>query len=244
MSKYTTGELARLCGVSVRTVQYYDTRGILVPGELTEGGRRLYSETDVRKMQVICFLRGLGFSLNAIGTLWEDENPEKVIRLLIEDQEKTLRGEITERQIALDTLGALRRELKDLPGVSVDSIGDIAHMMKTKNKLRRMRWMMVLLGLPVEVLELGSIVYGAMTGVWWPVLLGLAAAVVYSAWMTVYYFRRVRYVCPECHCTFKPKFSAMLWAAHTQKTRRLTCPECGKKSWCLEVYDESADQKT
>ena len=28
MSKYTTGELAKLCGVTVRTVQYYDTRGI------------------------------------------------------------------------------------------------------------------------------------------------------------------------------------------------------------------------
>ena len=44
MSKYTTGEIAKLCGVSVRTVQYYDTRGILAPSELTEGGRRLYSE--------------------------------------------------------------------------------------------------------------------------------------------------------------------------------------------------------
>lgn len=31
MSKYTTGEIAKLCGVSVRTVQYYDERGILIP---------------------------------------------------------------------------------------------------------------------------------------------------------------------------------------------------------------------
>lgn len=37
MSKYTTGEIAKLCGVSVRTVQYYDTRNILTPSELTEG---------------------------------------------------------------------------------------------------------------------------------------------------------------------------------------------------------------
>lgn len=50
MSKYTTGEIAKLCGVSVRTVQYYDTRGILTPSELTEGGRRLYSE-DVYSAQ-------------------------------------------------------------------------------------------------------------------------------------------------------------------------------------------------
>lgn len=31
MSKYTTGEIAKLCGVTVRTVQYYDKRGILNP---------------------------------------------------------------------------------------------------------------------------------------------------------------------------------------------------------------------
>ena len=41
MSKYTTGEIAKLCGVSVRTVQYYDSRNILVPSALSEGGRRL-----------------------------------------------------------------------------------------------------------------------------------------------------------------------------------------------------------
>ena len=60
MSKYTTGELAKLCGVSVRTVQYYDTRGILVPSELSEGGRRLYSEDDLKLMKIICFLREAG----------------------------------------------------------------------------------------------------------------------------------------------------------------------------------------
>lgn len=39
MSLYTTGELAKKCNVSVRTIQYYDERGILVPTDLTEGGR-------------------------------------------------------------------------------------------------------------------------------------------------------------------------------------------------------------
>ena len=57
MSKYTTGELAKLCSVTVRTAQYYDTRGILIPSELSEGGRRLYSEDDLRCMKIICFLR-------------------------------------------------------------------------------------------------------------------------------------------------------------------------------------------
>ena len=57
MSKYTTGEIAKLCGVSVRTVQYYDERGILIPSELSEGGRRLYSEDDYKKLKIICYLK-------------------------------------------------------------------------------------------------------------------------------------------------------------------------------------------
>ena len=55
MSKYTTGEMAKLCGVTVRTVQYYDTRGILIPSELSEGGRRLYSEDDLKRMRSSVF---------------------------------------------------------------------------------------------------------------------------------------------------------------------------------------------
>ena len=77
MSKYTTGEIAKLCGVTVRTVQYYDTRGVLIPSELTEGGRRLYSEEDLQKMKIICFLRGLDFSIDNIATLSKKKTPKR-----------------------------------------------------------------------------------------------------------------------------------------------------------------------
>ena len=79
MSKYTTGEIAKLCGVTVRTVQYYDTRGILVPSELTEGGRRLYSEGDVKRLKIICFLRELGLPIDQVRQLLTEEDPGSVI---------------------------------------------------------------------------------------------------------------------------------------------------------------------
>ena len=69
MSRYTTGEIAKLCGVTVRTVQYYDTRGILIPTELTEGGRRLYSEKDLNRLKIICFFRELRLPINSISQL-------------------------------------------------------------------------------------------------------------------------------------------------------------------------------
>ena len=91
MSKYTTGEMAKLCGVTVRTVQYYDGRGILVPSELSEGGRRLYSEENLKRLKLICFLRELGLPIDSISQLFSEENPGSVISLLIDQQKAAVR---------------------------------------------------------------------------------------------------------------------------------------------------------
>lgn len=63
---YSTGELAKAAGVTVRTVQYYDKRGILLPSQLTEGGRRIYTESDLERLKIICFLRDLDFPLSRL----------------------------------------------------------------------------------------------------------------------------------------------------------------------------------
>ena len=86
MSQYTTGELAKECGITVRTVQFYDQKGILVPSSLTEGGRRLYSDEDLKMMKIICFLRDMGLSLDTIGKLLREEDPGSVISVLLEQQ--------------------------------------------------------------------------------------------------------------------------------------------------------------
>lgn len=62
----TVGELARKCGVTVRTLQYYDEKGLLVPSEYSEGGRRMYSGRDTLRLQQIVFLKSMGFSLEEI----------------------------------------------------------------------------------------------------------------------------------------------------------------------------------
>ena len=107
MSQYTTGELAKACGVTVRTVQFYDQKGILIPSALTEGGRRLYSEADLKRMKIICFLRDTGLSLDTIGKLLEEEDPGSVISIFLEQQEQVLREEISERQEQMNRLELL-----------------------------------------------------------------------------------------------------------------------------------------
>ena len=241
MSMYTTGELAKLCGVSVRTVQYYDSRNILVPSQLSEGGRRLYSEEDLKRMRIICFLREAGVPINKIGELFGEEHPEKVIFLLLEQQERELREEITVSQRKLDIVEGIRRMLKEIPNFSVASIGDIALMMKQKKKLAGMRRMMVLTGLPVSALEWVSVILWITKGIWWLFAAWVLVAAAWGSAVSVYYFSHVKYICPECHEVFSPRRKEAFWAYHTPKMRRLTCPKCGHRGLCVEVYAEKED---
>ena len=240
MSKYTTGEIAKLCGVTVRTVQYYDTRGILVPSELTEGGRRLYSEEDVKRMKVICFLRDLGLPIDSISKLLSEEDPGSVISLLFDQQEQTLKKEIEERNKMLDGLAELKAGLKEVSRFSVESIGDIALIMTNKEKLRQIHLTLLLTGIPVSALQWTSIILWIMKGIWWPFLVWLAVAIPYGILASRWYFRRVSYICPQCHTVFRPGFKEALFANHTASTRNLTCPACGHHGFCVEVAGENA----
>ena len=241
MSKYTTGEIAKLCGVSVRTVQYYDFRNILVPSELSEGGRRLYSEDDLKRMRIICFLREAGLPINSIGELFAEEHPEKVISILLDQQEQTLREELEEQQKKLSIVETIKRELKEVKSFSVESIGDIALIMKNKNKLRKMRWAMVLTGIPVTALQWTSIILWITHGLWWLFVIWACVAIPWGIVVSINYFKRVAYICPECHEVFRPRLKEVFWAYHTPKMRRLTCPKCGHRGLCVEVYAEKED---
>ena len=238
MSKYTTGEIAKLCGVSVRTVQYYDTRGILTPSELTDGGRRLYSEDDLKRMKIICFLRDAGISINNIGELLSEDDPSSVISVLLEQQEQLLREEVCERQAKLDMLDGIKRELKGVENFSIESIGDIAYVMENKKKMRQLHTILLITGLPINIIQWISIILWIFTGILWLFALWILIAISYAIWVTKFYFKKVAYICPQCHEVFKPKLKEAIFARHTPTLRKLTCTHCGYKGFCVETYGE------
>lgn len=63
---YTVGELAKLSGVSTRTLRYYDQMGLLTPERVCENGYRVYERAQVDRLQQILFYRELGVALKAI----------------------------------------------------------------------------------------------------------------------------------------------------------------------------------
>lgn len=64
--EYTVQKLARLAGVSTRTLRYYDEIGILKPARINSSGYRIYGQTEVDRLQQILFYRELGVSLDSI----------------------------------------------------------------------------------------------------------------------------------------------------------------------------------
>ena len=68
----TVGTVARLAGVTVRTLHHYDEIGLLTPGGRSDAGYRRYDEADLERLQRILFYRELGFGLDDIRTVMTD----------------------------------------------------------------------------------------------------------------------------------------------------------------------------
>lgn len=82
----TVNEVSRLTGVSIRTLRYYDSIGLLKPAEYTEAGYRLYDDTALERMQQILLFRELEFSLKDIRKIVDapDFDREKALTQQIE----------------------------------------------------------------------------------------------------------------------------------------------------------------
>ncbi len=211
MTRYTTGEVAKLCDVSVRTVQFYDEKGLLKPTDLTDGGRRLYSQADVQRMHTICFLKELGFSLKDISTLLIDESPRSMLQFLVDEQKRSLEQQIEDEKARLERLLELEGGLRYINNPTIEAIGAIANIMDSKIKLRNMRIWMLFWGLLMDVGWVGGLIFGIVTGSWIWFAIGLPAAVIIGIVISRYYYTHTAYICPEDHTVFRAPFGQMFW---------------------------------
>jgi DNA-binding transcriptional MerR regulator len=69
METYYVREFAHLAGVTVRTLHYYDQKGLLKPSRRIDGTHRLYKQHDLLRLQQILTLKELGFTLEEIRAL-------------------------------------------------------------------------------------------------------------------------------------------------------------------------------
>lgn len=90
---FTSGQLAKQCHTSIRTVQYYDQNGLL-RAKRSQSNRREYDEQDLLRLQQIITYRQLGFTLKDIQELIDNRQASKTLSALIDKQTAMLHQQI------------------------------------------------------------------------------------------------------------------------------------------------------
>lgn len=131
---WRVGELSRRSGLSVRTLHPYDAIGLLSPVHRSKAGYRLYTPTDVTRLQQIRSLRGLGFPLGEIRNLLDraDVSPAHVIDLHIRrlKEHVALQSELCRR---LEGIAAHFSEAKE---VTPDTFFQVMELMSMMEKIK------------------------------------------------------------------------------------------------------------
>ena len=93
---YQVKDVARFAGVSVRTLHHYDAIGLLVPGARTAAGYRLYTDSDLLRLQQVLVGRELGLALEEIRRSFDDPHFDLKSSLLIQKERLRERAKATE----------------------------------------------------------------------------------------------------------------------------------------------------
>ena len=104
----TVHEVSKLSGVSIRTLQYYDSIGLLKPSDYTESGYRLYDDAALERLQMILLFRELEFPLKDIGKIIDSPQFDK--RKALEQQIELL----TLKKEHIENLLNLARGIKEI----------------------------------------------------------------------------------------------------------------------------------
>ncbi len=113
---FQIGELARLLNLSPRTIRYYEEIGLLASIRRVEGGKRVYTGEDLRRLRFIKKLKALGLTLAEMQELeaayLKHRTNRKVLPRLVELLDRRI-SEIDER---IETLASLRYEIVEYRG--------------------------------------------------------------------------------------------------------------------------------
>jgi DNA-binding transcriptional MerR regulator len=97
------GELAKKHGVTLRTLRFYEDKGLLTPKR--EGTTRLYARRDVARLKLIMLGRKVGFSLREVKQMLDLYDPSgsntKQLKLTLDKSEKQL-GRLEKQRVAID----------------------------------------------------------------------------------------------------------------------------------------------
>ena len=127
-TKLKIGEFSQMMQVTVKTLRHYEQKGLLKPDEVDEWtGYRYYTVEQMQRLNSIRELQQLGFSLDEIGLLYEDDSHDPTIGQLsrkIRDTEQQLRMLMDRREKLLNWRRSLK-EIRTMEKFSIQSLPEI-----------------------------------------------------------------------------------------------------------------------
>lgn len=137
------GELAKLTGITVRTLHHYDQIGLLSPSQLSDKGHRLYTGKDIERLQQIITLKQLGFSLVEINAFIENQrlNRVQIIKMQLDSVKKQIELQ-EDLYIRLESIYKLLNSQKDVSVNQFINLIEVTNMVEkyfTKEQLQRMK---------------------------------------------------------------------------------------------------------
>ena len=122
------GEFSRLMQVTVKTLRHYEQKELLIPNEVDEWtGYRYYSIGQMLKLNSIRNLQRLGFSLEEIRDLYDEESHTPSVEQLtekIEETERQLQQLILRRNQLLEWMGS-RKKINEMEKFTIESLPEI-----------------------------------------------------------------------------------------------------------------------
>lgn len=128
--RWKVGELARMTGLTVRTLRFYDQIGLLAPSDQTEAGHRLYGEADLARLHQIVTLKELGLSLDEVKRTLSDGQvlPLELVRL----QMDRIKAQMRAQQRLLDKLEYAAKRLVNHAPLAAEDFADLLAAMNAE----------------------------------------------------------------------------------------------------------------
>jgi DNA-binding transcriptional MerR regulator len=129
MTELTVGAVAARTGMTVRALHHYDHIGLLSPSGRSDAGYRLYNAADLRRLETIALLRGLGLSLAEVASA-VTQGPEALGQLLEQQRDRLLRR-LEEERALVARLDHMAERLRTHSPQSVDDALDTIRIVTT-----------------------------------------------------------------------------------------------------------------
>jgi len=95
MLLFTIGDIAKLSGITTKTIRHYHQVGLLAEPQRDTNNYRMYSLPQLEQVQQIVHLKKLGLSLQQIKTILDSDDPDAIIRLVLKQHQRRIQSEIS-----------------------------------------------------------------------------------------------------------------------------------------------------